>query len=285
MIKPFFLFPIIFFVFFFKDVNDDQEILNSKIREVSLLRAEGGKSLKSSLSLLSLEDSILMDLEKAQSFLPASWFTKVLGTEPSGFLLSVGIKSDLTSPLSCNNSMLEKTLKELKKSLQELILVHAQIQHYEEHSASGKYLTSSFNDYLAEKRETFSKLKNKIESILEKAIQCIMLINLEKYSKKKFAQNTINCNSSTLLLFSSLQKLSEDVLKVLIKLVQKFKGKYKSSTKIKTASFDHSTLSAAAEKAKLLATVQKVKTKECRHHKKKCKMYLVHSFADINIQI
>lgn len=148
--------------------------------------------------MLSLDGINQMDLEKEQTSLPVGWFVETLGTDPDRFQESVGIK-ELTSQYSCSHDEYRKILKELKKLLEESIINRAQIDHYEENAQSGKYLTSTFLDYLSDKKESNSRIETKIKELLKKALQCLMLLNLSKYSRKKFDKNSVNCTKSSFL--------------------------------------------------------------------------------------
>ncbi|KAH8585060.1 uncharacterized protein ELE39_001011 [Cryptosporidium sp. chipmunk genotype I] len=270
-----------FLVFVFKGINYNHEILNQKIEWISFLHAQGGENLASSLSELSIKAVDSADSGSGVQSLPTSWFEQKLGINRADYLQSVGISNDLTSQHSCTRTHLSELLRELKDSLQKLILNTAQVLHYEKNNSEGKYVTSSFNEYLTEKKQEVSRLNTNVVSLLDKIFKCLMLLNLKKYARKRFTENSVNCNPPVYFFLASLIKMSKEVLLILQKLENQFKKKYKSSIKDTTATFDHSTLSSAAEAVKVLIDEQNKISKRTKDKKKMCKMYLVLTYTDI----
>ncbi|KAK9173481.1 Uncharacterized protein cmbei_3001750 [Cryptosporidium meleagridis] len=124
--------------------------------------------------------------------------------------------------------------------------------------------------------------KNNVESLLEQILKCVILLRLDKYSRRIFRDNSVNCNSQTYIFFAVLIKVSKRVEKILKSLKKTFKEEYKNSTKNIEATFDHSTLSASIQTLKILINKQKTVTKKIKSKKKMCKMYLEMSSSDIS---
>lgn len=277
-----FLWLLTIFFVFIGGINENKEILNHNIKVNSFLHAEGGKDLESSSSSPITKETSTINSDGEEPSLPSSWFIKKLGSNAESYLESIGIGPDLTSKESCTESQLKKLLKELKKSLKKLILTNEQVKHYNENNLSGKYSTASFQEYLTEKKQEISMHKQNIESLLEQMLKCLMLLRLDKYSRRIFKDNSVNCNAKTYTFMAVLKTTSKRVLSTLKKLLHKFDKEYKNSTKNITATFDHSTLSASVQTLKTLITKQKDTTRRIKHKKKKCKMYMEISSRDIS---
>ncbi|KAL5369523.1 hypothetical protein CPHLJ_3g1750 [Cryptosporidium parvum] len=277
-----FLWLLTIFFVFIGGINENKEILNHNIKLISFLHAEGGKDLRSSSSSPLTKETSTINSDDEELSLPSSWFIKKLESNAESYLESIGIGPDLTSKESCTESQLKKLLKELKKSLKKLILTNEQVKHYNENNSSGKYSTASFQEYLTEKKQEISMHKQNIESLLEQILKCLMLLRLDKYSRKIFKDNSVNCNAKTYTFTAVLKTTSKRVLSTLKKLLHKFDKEYKNSTKNITATFDHSTLSASVQTLNTLITKQKDITRKIKHKKKKCKMYMEFSSRDIS---
>ncbi|KAL3128988.1 hypothetical protein CHM_3g1750 [Cryptosporidium hominis] len=277
-----FLWLLTIFFVFIGGINENKGILNHNIKLISFLHAEGGKDLESSSSSYLTKETSTTDSDDEELSQLSSWFVTKLESNAESYLESIGINPDLTSKESCTESQLKNLLKELKKSLKKLILTNEQVKHYNDNNSSGKYSTVGFQEYLTEKKQEISMHKQNIESLLEQIFKCLILLRLNKYSRRIFKDNSVNCNAQTYTFFAVLKTTSKRLLSILKKLLNKFNKEYKNSTKNITATFDHSTLSASIQTLKILITKQEYTTRKIKHKKKKCKMYMEISSRDIS---
>lgn len=269
----FFWFYVILFVFSLGGEHIKKDLFDHKIEQVSFLKAEGGPSFEPlpSISHNSNPETSI----NPQTFPLIVWFDSKSSMEPLQCLQAAGIKEDFTTDIVCSKPMLESMVKQLKSVLKELIITSAQIYHLEEGQSRKQFITSTSAEFLAGKKRLYSDLEAKAKEQLENTLKCLLMINLDKYSKKLFVTNSVNCNPSSYLFYSSILKMSKRVLEMLEKIRKKIKNKYKKSTKVLSATFDHETLKIAEKDAEILVNHQRKFTNTFKHFKKKCKMYIV----------